>query len=78
MAKYKVKPGYCLHLPHARFGHPGDMVDLSGDLEMEVLQNQGWKVEPAAEETSLPEPEKKAPKGPPKDQAVKPAEAETR
>jgi hypothetical protein len=69
MAKYKVKPGYCLHLPHARFGHPG---------EMEVLQNQGWKVEPVADEIPLPEPEKKAPKGPPKDRAVKPTEAETR
>ena len=78
MAKYKVKPGYCLHLPQARFGQPGEVLDLSGDLEMEVLQNQGWKVEVVADELPITEPEKKAPKGPPKDRAVKAVEAETR
>jgi hypothetical protein len=78
MAKYQIRPGYCLHLPNNTFANPGEEVDLSGDLELEVLKNQGWKVEPVVKEIPLPEPEKKAPKGPPKDRAVKPTEVETR
>jgi len=74
MAKYMVKPGYCLHLPRNVFVHPGEEVELSGDLEKEVLEKQSWKVEcvpePATEATEAREiPE------PPKDRAVKEAKA---
>ena len=53
MARYRVKPGYCLHLPHQAFAQSGEEVELAGDLEQEVLASQGWKIEPV-----LAEPDK--------------------
>ncbi|MBW1953634.1 MAG: hypothetical protein JRI66_11225, partial [Deltaproteobacteria bacterium] len=73
-----VKPGYCLHLPHGRFAHPGEEVELSGQVEAEILAQQGWKVEkvmePPVQETQIkpePEAEAEALEKPPKDRAVK-------
>lgn len=56
---YVVNAGYCLHLPYQRFKHPGETVDLSGDLEDQILRSQGWKVRPAPVEAieTLPTPE---------------------
>jgi hypothetical protein len=79
MAKYLVKSGYCLHLPHGRFAQPGEEVELAGDLEQEVLKNQGWKVAPVARPPKAPagsearEPEVKEVAAPPQDRAVKEA-----
>lgn len=80
MAKYLVKPGYCLHLPHGRFAQPGEEVELTSELEKKILEDQGWKVAPVikpAMEQKRPEPkepeepEDKAVTGPPRDRAVK-------
>ncbi|MBW1953956.1 MAG: hypothetical protein JRI66_12910 [Deltaproteobacteria bacterium] len=65
MPKYRVKPGYCLHLPYGRFAHPGEEVELSGQVEAEILAQQGWKVQkvmepPVQEPQSKPEPEAEA------------------
>jgi len=75
MAKYRVNAGYHLHLPHGRVAEPGEEVELTGDLEQEVLKKQGWKVSlitdtPAGAQTSEPE-ETKAIEEPPKDRAAK-------
>jgi hypothetical protein len=85
MAIYRVKPGYCLHLPHGRFAHHGEEVDLSGELEQKVLRTQGWKVEsvqpePAAvkPQGAAPAPETKEIAGPPNNRAVKKDEAQTK
>jgi hypothetical protein len=82
MTVYRVKPGYCLHLPHGRFAHPGEEVDLSGELEQKVLETQGWKVEsvqpePAAVKAA-PVPETKEIAGPPNNRAVKKDQAQTK
>ena len=72
MAKYLVKPGYCLHLPHGRFAQPGEEVELAGKLEEKVLEEQGWKVMPVATEPKKPkELDNKEVSGPPRDRAVK-------
>jgi hypothetical protein len=87
MAKYKVKPGYCLHLPHQNFAQAGEEVDLNGELEQKVLETQGWKIEPAQPEPAavkaqeagaVPAPEAKEVPEPPKDRAVKKDEAQTK
>jgi hypothetical protein len=75
MPKYRVNTGYHLHLPYGRVAGPGEEVELTGDLEQEVLKNQGWKVTlltstPANKQTSGPE-EAKAIEEPPKDRAAK-------
>lgn len=79
MAKYKVKPGYCLHLPHERFVHPWEEVELSGELEKEVLEKQGWKVElvePSIKEKAVVEPaEAGSLEEPPQNRAIKRARA---
>ena len=78
MARYRVKPGYCLHLPHQAFAQSGEEVELAGDLEQEVLASQGWKIEPVPAE---PDKEAKNRTGreevnePPKDRAIKEAKA---
>jgi hypothetical protein len=46
MARYRVKPGYCLHLPHQAFAQAGEEVELSGETEKEILESQGWKIDP--------------------------------
>jgi len=43
MAKYQVKPGYCLHLPHQNFAQAEEEVDLNGELEPKVLETQGFQ-----------------------------------
>jgi hypothetical protein len=72
MAKYVVMPGYCLHLPRNVFIHPGEEVELSGDLEKEVLDKQSWKVERVPEPATEATEAKEIPE-PPKDRAVKEA-----
>ena len=71
MAKYKVKPGYCLHLPYQAFAQAGEEVELGGDLEQEVLAGQGWKIEPVQAESE--KGETKEVNEPPKDRAIKEA-----
>jgi hypothetical protein len=85
MTVYRVKPGYCLHLPHGRFAHPGEEVDLSGELEQKVLETQGWKIESVQPEPAAVKPQKAAPAPktkevpePPRDRAVKKDEAQTK
>ena len=46
MARYRVRPGYCLHLPHQAFAQAGEEVDLGGDMEKEILESQGCKIDP--------------------------------
>lgn len=73
MARYRVKSGYCLHLPNQAFRQPGQEVDLADDLEQDVLASQGWKIEPVQAE-----PDKgktKEVNTPPKDRAIKEAKA---
>jgi hypothetical protein len=56
-------------------------VDLSGDLEREVLGKQGWKVYPAPGEPDRDlqkGPEAQEVDKPPKDRAIKKARVETR
>lgn len=80
MARYRVKPGYCLHLPHQTFAQAGEEVDLGGDLEKEILGSQGWKIEPvdADADKGKPKdigPEEKEVTEPPQDRAIKEAKA---
>ena len=76
MARYRVKPGYCLHLPHQAFAQSGEEVELAGDLEQEVLAGQGWKIEPVlAEPDKEKEPTGREVNEPPKDRAIKEAKA---
>ena len=75
MPKYRVNIGYHLHLPYGRVAGPGEEVELTGDLEQEVLKKQGWKVTLitnalASSQTSEPE-ETKAIEEPPNDRAAK-------
>lgn len=78
MAKYRVKPGYCLHLPNQAFHQSGEELDLVGDLEQEVLASQGWKIEPVLAGADKGQPhetgqvEREVSK-PPKDRAIKEA-----
>lgn len=76
MTLYRVRYGYCLHLPHQAFAHAGEEVELSGGLEQEVLESQGWKIEPVSAEpdrgkTTDSGPEPKKVTEPPQDRAVK-------
>jgi hypothetical protein len=80
MARYRVRSGYCLHLPHQAFAQAGEEVELSGDLEKEILESQGWKIDPvnAGIDTGKPKdtgPEEKEVTEPPQDRAVKEAKA---
>jgi hypothetical protein len=80
MARYKVKPGYCLHLPHQAFAQAGEEVELSSDLEKEIIASQGWKIDPvnAGTDTGKPKdtgPEEKEMTEPPQDRAIKEAKA---
>ncbi|MBM4286902.1 MAG: hypothetical protein FJ135_01920 [Deltaproteobacteria bacterium] len=86
MAKYRVKPGYCLHLPHQNFVQAGEEADLNGELEKEILESQGWKIEPVNGEQPnkangpdpAPSPEAREVPEPPKDRAVKKDEAQAK
>lgn len=80
MARYRVKPGYCLHLPNQAFGQSGEEVELNGDLEQEVLASQGWKIEPVPEGAAKGQPHEtgqveREVRRPPKDRAIKEATA---
>lgn len=54
MPEYSVRNGYCLHLPHGRCLLAGERVELTGDLEKQVLKEQGWKVEPIQSKPIMP------------------------
>jgi hypothetical protein len=80
MARYRVKPGYCLHLPHQAYAQAGEEVELSGDLEKEIIESQGWKIDPvsAGTDTGKPKdtgPDEKEVTEPPQDRAIKEAKA---
>jgi len=80
MARYRVKPGYCLHLPHQAFAQAGEEVELSDDLEKEILKSQGWKIDPvnAGTDTGKPKdsgPDEKEVTEPLQDRAIKEAKA---
>ncbi len=69
MARYKVKNGYCLHLPNGKFFMGGSVVDLDPETETRMLAEQGWKIE-AIHETK-PQPQTKDIDKPPVDRAIK-------
>jgi len=80
MARYRVKPGYCLHLPHQAFAQAGEEVELTGEVEREILESQGWKIDPVnvGTDTGKPKdtgPEEKEVTEPPQDRAIKEAKA---
>jgi len=81
MARYRVKPGYCLHLVNQVVINAGEEAELSGDQEQDILANQGWKIEPVAAEPDKGKakeagPEVKEVPEPPQDRAV--TEAKTK
>ena len=79
MATYRVKSGYCLHLPNQVMKQSGEEAELNGDLEKDIMDNQGWKVEPVpTPERKAPEPAVKAAAQPPPDRAMKKDEAKTK
>jgi len=79
MATYRVKSGYCLHLPNLVVKHSGEEVELTGEVEKDIMDNQGWKVERVqAAERKMPEPAGKAAAQPPQDRALKKDEAKTK
>jgi hypothetical protein len=60
-----------LHLPHQAFAQAGEEVELSSNLEQDILASQGWKIEAV-----LAEPDKGKTKEinePPKDRTIKEA-----
>jgi hypothetical protein len=80
MARYRVKPGYCLHLPHQAFAQAGEEVELTSDLEQEIMASQGWKIDPvnADGDKGKPKdtgPEEKEVTEPPQDRAIKETKA---
>ncbi|MBM4287556.1 MAG: hypothetical protein FJ135_05315 [Deltaproteobacteria bacterium] len=80
MARYRVRPGYCLHLPHQAFAQAGEEVELSGELEKEIIESQGWKIDPvnAGIDPGKPKdtrPDEKEVTEPPQDRAIKEAKA---
>ena len=80
MARYRVKPGYCLHLPHQAFAQAGEEVELSSETEKEILESQGWKIDLCNADAGKDKPKDNGPEEkevtePPQDRAVKEAKA---
>jgi hypothetical protein len=80
MARYRVRPGYCLHLPHQAFAQAGEEVDLGDDLEKEIIESQGWKIDLVNADFGKDKPKDNGPEEkevtePPQDRAIKEAKA---
>ncbi|MHB9075257.1 MAG: hypothetical protein ACYC6G_17255 [Desulfobaccales bacterium] len=70
MALHRVREGYVVFLENGRILTPGTRFEPS----REVLENQGWKIEPVKEAEPVPEkskPETRDVETPPQDRMVK-------
>ncbi len=70
MALYRVREGYVVHLENSKTMSPGEVFEP----DQEVLENQGWKIEPVKEAEPVAEQTKQAAKdmeAPPQDRMVK-------
>ncbi len=70
MSLYQVREGYVVHLENGKKLSPGDLFEPG----QEVLENQGWKIEPVKEAEPVAEQSKpaiKAVETPPQDRMIK-------
>jgi len=70
MALYRVREGYVVHLENSKTLSPGAVFEPN----QEVLDNQGWKIEPVKEAEPVPEkpkPETRDVEAPPRDRMIK-------
>ncbi len=74
--QHRVRHDYVVHLGAGRTLGPGEVFEPSP----EVLENQGYKLDPlpAPEQQMKPEPETREVPKPPKDRAIKPGDATTK
>ncbi len=70
MGLYRVREGYVVHLENSKTLSPGEVFEPS----QEVLDSQGWKIEPVKEAESVAEQLMQAAKdveAPPQDRMIK-------
>jgi len=70
MALYRVREGYVVHLENSKTLSPGEIFEP----DQEVLDSQGWKIEPVKEAESVAEQPKTTTKdveASPKDRMIK-------
>ncbi len=70
MALYRVREGYVVHLENSKTLSPGEIFEP----DQEVLDSQGWKIEPVKETEPVAEqskPATKEVKEPPQDRMIK-------
>jgi hypothetical protein len=70
MGLYRVREGYVVHLGNSKTLSPGAIFEPG----QEVLENQGWKIEPVKEADPVaenPQPETREVESPPQDRMVK-------
>ncbi len=70
MALYRVREGYVVHLENSKTLSPGEIFEPS----QEVLDSQGWKIEPVKETDPVVEQTKQAAKdieAPPQDRMIR-------
>ncbi len=70
MGLYQVREGYVVHLENGRKLSPGEVFELS----QEVLESQGWKIEPVTEAEAVAEHTQRPAKdmeAPPQDRMIK-------
>jgi hypothetical protein len=70
MALYRVREGYVVHLENSKTLFPGDIFEP----DQEILNSQGWKIEPVKEVEPVPEktdPVTKDVVAPPQDRMIK-------
>jgi hypothetical protein len=70
MGLYRVREGYVVHLGNSKTLSPGAIFEPG----QEVLEGQGWKIEPVKEADPVaehPQPETREVESPPQDRMVK-------
>jgi hypothetical protein len=70
MELYRVREGYVVHLGNSKTLSPGALFEP----EQEVLDSQGWKIEPVKEAEAVaetPQPETRKVESSPQDRMVK-------
>ncbi len=70
MSLYQVREGYVVHLENGKKLSPGEVFEPSQD----VLDSQGWKIEPVREAEAVVEQTKQVAKdveAPPQDRMIK-------
>ncbi len=70
MSLYRVREGYVVHLENGKKLSPGEVFEPS----LEVLDSQGWKIEPVKEAEPVaenPKPATKDVEAPPQDRMIK-------